>query len=249
MATGGLYIGTSGYNYPHWRERFYPPEMPARAWLGFYAEHFNTVELNVTFYRQVQPRTFEKWHETTPPDFRFALKGHRFITHLRRLSDVGEAVASFFRCAAHLEEKLAVVLWQFPPSFQSDEALLAAFCALLREIPPAARTRHAFEFRHRSWFAPPTYRILAAGNFALCIGDSPRWPQAEEITADFVYLRFHGGKQLYRSNYSTAELGTWARRIEGWLGQGLDVYAYFNNDAEGHALHNAAELRALVGRP
>jgi uncharacterized protein YecE (DUF72 family) len=246
MGAGNLYVGTSGYNYSHWRERFYPPGLPSQAWLGFYAERFNTVELNVTFYRQPRPRTFEGWRLATPADFRFAVKGHRLITHLRRLRDVADAVAVFFKGAAVLEEKLAVVLWQLPPGLRADPGLLSAFCALLKENPVAARVRHAFEFRHRSWFAPATCDILTAGKFALCIADSPRWPRAEEVTADFVYLRFHGGERLYRSRYALDELAGWARKIRAWLEEGRDVYAYFNNDAEGHALANAGELRTLV---
>ncbi|MBC7104405.1 MAG: DUF72 domain-containing protein, partial [Firmicutes bacterium] len=133
MGTGRLYVGTSGYNYSHWRARFYPPGLPPRAWLGFYAERFNTVELNVTFYRQPRPATFEGWRLSTPPDFRFALKGHRLITHLRRLKDVADAVAAFFKGAAVLEEKLAVVLWQLPPGLRADPGLLSAFGDLLGE--------------------------------------------------------------------------------------------------------------------
>ncbi|MGQ9531868.1 MAG: DUF72 domain-containing protein, partial [Desulfotomaculales bacterium] len=246
VGTGKLYVGTSGYNYSHWRARFYPPGLPSRAWLGFYAERFNTVELNVTFYRQPRPGTFEGWREGTPPGFRFAVKGHRLITHLRRLKDVADALAGFFEGAALLGEKLAVVLWQLPPGLPADPDLLSAFCTLLKENPVAARVRHAFEFRHRSWFTPATYEILSAGNCALCVADSPRWPRAEEITADLVYLRFHGGERLYRSRYSVEELTGWASKIRAWLIEGRDVYAYFNNDAEGHALANAEELRALV---
>ncbi|MEW5762995.1 MAG: DUF72 domain-containing protein [Bacillota bacterium] len=239
-------IGTSGYNYPHWRERFYPPDISPRRWLEYYATRFATVELNVTFYRLPRAETFAGWRRRTPAAFVFALKGSRLITHLRRLVDVDEAVASFFAAAGELQEKLGVVLWQLPPGLHADTSRLVRFCGLLYADPVARHTRHAFEFRHQSWFAPEVYDILRAHNFALCVADAPRWPSALEATADFVYLRFHGGRRLYASCYTTEELAVWAGRIKEWLAAGLDVYAYFNNDIEGHAVANAGELRALI---
>lgn len=242
-----FYLGTSGYNYRHWRGRFYPEDLPAQDWLSYYAGEFATVELNVTFYRLPLAKTFANWYARTPPGFSFALKGSRAVTHLKRLAGVAEAVAAFFARAAGLKEKLSVVLWQLPPSLPAEEERLAAFCQLLAANATAAGVRHAFEFRHPSWFAPAVYRVLARYGHALCVADGPRWPKVKEVTADFVYVRFHGSRKLYSSAYTAEELADWAAQIRAWLAQGYDVYAYFNNDAEGHALANARTLRALVG--
>ncbi|MGQ9712494.1 MAG: DUF72 domain-containing protein [Desulfotomaculales bacterium] len=242
----GIYIGTSGYNYPHWRGRFYPAGVPSRRWLEHYATCFNTVELNVTFYRLPEAKTFAAWRARTPAGFVVALKGSRLVTHLKRLENVDEALANFFAAAGGLKEKLGVVLWQLPPGLQADAPRLAVFCQLLQADTVARHVRHAFEFRHASWFVPEVYAILRGHNFALCIADAPRWPSGDEVTAGFVYLRFHGGTKLYASRYTPEELASWARRIAAWVREGRDIYAYFNNDAEGHAVANAGELRALV---
>jgi len=242
----GIYIGTSGYNYPHWRGCFYPAGLSSRRWLAHYAARFNTVELNVTFYRLPEAKNFAAWYARTPAGFVFALKGSRLVTHLKRLENVDEAVTDFFAAAGELKEKFGVVLWQLPPGLRADALRLKAFCKLLGTNAVARHARHAFEFRHASWFVPEVYAILRAHNFALCIADAPRWPSAEEVTADFVYLRFHGGRKLYASRYTPEELASWAHKIAAWLREGRDIYAYFNNDAEGHAVANAEELRALV---
>ncbi len=244
---GVLRVGTSGYNYYHWRGKFYPEGLPSRNWLEHYASVFNTVELNVTFYRLPRPTTFARWYSCTPREFTFALKGNRAVTHTRRLRDAAAPVASFFERARELKEKLSVVLWQLPPSLKADLALLQEFCALLREVPGELAPRHAFEFRHPSWFCPEVYALLEKNNFALCIADAPRWPTARLATADFVYIRFHGSEKLYASSYTRQQLEDWAAQISRWLAEGRDVYAYFNNDAEGHAVANARELCTLLG--
>lgn len=239
-------VGTSGYNYSHWRGRFYPEGLPSTDWIAYYAREFSTVELNVTFYRLPLAKTFANWYERTPSGFFFALKGSRLVTHLKRLAGVEETVCRFFERAAGLKEKLGVVLWQLPPGLKADGARLAAFCELLAADPVASNVRHAFEFRHQSWFVPEVYEILARHRHALCVADGPRWPKAREVTADFVYLRFHGSRKLYSSGYTSEELAGWAEQIRDWLDRGYDVYAYFNNDAEGYAVANARELRSLV---
>lgn len=241
---GRVYVGTSGYNYSHWRGSFYPEGMPARGWLSHYASVFPTVELNVTFYRLPRVTTFAGWDAHTPAGFLFAIKGSRVITHLKRLAEVEEETKRFFEHAAPLGDKLAVVLWQFPPSFRLDLARLDGFCRLLRDV--AGGVRHAFEFRHASWFVPEVYRFLGELNHALCVADAPRWPSCLEATADFVYVRFHGSHQLYSSCYTTAELEVWAQRISRWRDEGRDVFAYFNNDAGGFAVRNALELSGLL---
>ncbi|MGI9952732.1 DUF72 domain-containing protein [Moorellaceae bacterium AZ2] len=243
---GNLYLGTSGFNYYHWQSRFYPPELPRKEWLKFYALHFPTVELNVTFYRFPRQSTFINWYQQTPPHFIFALKGHRSITHFKRLQGVETELEKFFQHLSYLQDKLGIILWQFPPGFKVQREVLLSFFKLLQEHPIAQRARHAFEFRHNSWFNDHIFSLLSTFSFALCFADSPRWPRVYEVTADFVYLRFHGSQKLYSSSYSREELEEWAEKIKHWLGQGLDVYAYFNNDAQGYALANARDLLALL---
>lgn len=241
-----LRVGTSGFSYPHWVEKFYPKKLPSREWLGFYAAKFDTVELNVTFYRLPTARAFVNWHAVTPPQFCFALKGSRFITHIKRLKNVAEPLRLFLKRAQGLEEKLGVILWQFSSNFSADPELLASFGSLLRGGTEAGKLRHAFEFRHRSWFEPEIISILREHNLALCIADAPSWPCTEEVTADFVYLRFHGSRSLYSSCYTEGELRAWVNKIRFWMDQSRDVYAYFNNDACGYAVDNALELKNMV---
>lgn len=241
-----LWIGTSGYSYSHWRGAFYPPELPSREQLRFYATVFNTVELNVTFYRLPRESTFKNWCQLSPPGFSFALKGSRLITHQKRLDDVAEAVAVFFDRAKLLGEKLRVVLWQLPPGMRADRERLEGFCRLLRENPVARTTRHVFEFRHPTWFTPEIYEVLRAYGYALCTADAPRWPCVEEVTADFAYYRFHGHERLYASSYPRGVLAVWAEKMAAHLAAGRDVYAYFNNDAGGYAVANARELKELL---
>lgn len=240
------FIGTSGYSYPHWRGLFYPEGLPSREWLRFYAGIFNTVELNVTFYRLPRESTFQNWYRITTPDFSFVLKGSRLITHRKRLTEPAEAVAIFFSRAALLKEKLGAVLWQLPPGMRVDSGRLEEFCRVLRESPGARSVRHAFEFRHESWFTAEIYTVLREFGFALCTADAPRWPCIEQVTADFVYYRFHGHERLYASAYPTKVLAGWAEKMATHLAAGRDVYTYFNNDAAGHAVANARELKELL---
>jgi len=243
------YIGTSGYAYLHWGDGvFYPQELPQKQWLEYYARHLPSVELNVTFYRLPDRSVFRSWRERTPLSFTFAIKGSRYITHIKRLKDCREPLARFMRHASALKEKLHVVLWQLHPRMAADKDRLAAFCDLLGASAAAKRVRHAFEFRHESWFCEEVYKLLRAHDHALCIAHSPHWPRREIATADFVYLRFHGGERLYSSNYSEGELKEWASKARAWLRQGNDVYAYFNNDAQGFALENALRLCELTAR-
>lgn len=244
---GRAYIGTSGYTYEHWGNGvFYPADLPQKGWLEYYARHFSSVELNVTFYRLPDRSVFRAWARRTPQRFAFVVKGSRYITHVKRLRECREPLGRFMRNAAGLGDKLRLVLWQLPPQMKADAERLAGFCALLARSAYARRLRHAFEFRHASWFDAGIYEALRAGNHALCIAHSPGWPMAQELTADFVYLRFHGGEQLYGSEYSDDELREWAAAAAEWMRRGRDVYAYFNNDARGFAVRNARRLRDLI---
>jgi len=236
-------VGTSGYSYRSWEGVLYPPNLRADERLAHYSQCFQTVELNVTFYRLPRESTFSRWYRTVPPHFAFALKGSRTITHYRRLREVEEEVRHFFRRARVLGDKLAVVLWQLPPSLRRDEELLRSFCELLMAHCPV---RCAFEFRHSSWLVPEVFDLLREYNHALCVADGPRFPRTEQITADFAYLRLHGPERMYASSYNDEQLLRWADRIMAWKAAGLDVYVYFNNDAQGHAVRNARSLLRML---
>jgi uncharacterized protein YecE (DUF72 family) len=242
-----VFVGTSGYNYRHWWNGvFYPKTVPQKGWLEFYSQFFETVELNVTFYRLPNRKTFEGWYQRTPGNFLFSIKGSRFITHVKRLKDCQEPLEAFFDHALGLKEKLNVILWQLPPTFKLNLARVREFCSLLGGIFASNPVRQAFEFRHGSWFCPEVYGILEKHNFSLCLAHSSVLPSVERTTAEFVYIRFHGGESLYGSNYSEGELRDWSERIGGWHKEGLDVYSYFNNDAFGFAVKNALTLRELL---
>ncbi len=237
-------VGTSGWHYAHWQGVFYPPGLPTREWLEFYARHFDTVEINNSFYRLPPRETFLAWSEKTPQGFLFAVKANRFITHVKRLLEPREALTRFFHNVGGLREKAGPVLFQLPPRWKADPERLRRF---VRELPSGHR--YVFEFRDPTWFVPDVYRILEEGGCALCAASSPGFPEARVETADFAFLRFHGGKVLYGSKYSAEELAEWADYARDLLKKGMDVYAYFNNDAFGYAVEDARTFRRLaVGR-
>ena len=237
-------IGCSGWNYQHWRKGvFYPPRLPPRRWLDFYAQRFNTVEVNSTFYRLPRETAVENWVRESPPGFVFSVKMSRYATHIKRLRDLGPSIALFYERIRPLlgSPKLGPVLWQLPPDFRRDDGRLAG---ALAQLPLG---RHCFEFRHESWFVEPVYELLRQYAVALVLGDDPRRPfQTHELTTDWTFVRFHHGSRGRGGNYSQAELEEWARRIEGWAREG-DVYAYFNNDWNGYAVRNGATLQRLLG--
>ena len=245
----GVFIGTSGYNYPHWWNGvFYPSDLPQKKWLEFYAEDFDTVELNVSFYRLPKKEAFEGWYKRTPKQFVFAIKGNRFITHIKRLKDCREPLSLLFDHASPLKQKLGVVLWQLPPRFKFQKERLEEFCVLLSTLPRSKLHRHAFEFRDESWFCNEAFRILEEFGFAFCIAHGSGLPFIEKITSDFVYLRLHGGEVLYGSNYSDKELKQWAEKIQDWRKKVKTVFVYFNNDAYGFAVKNALSLKKFVSQ-
>ena len=242
-----LFVGTSGWTYSSWKRLFYPADLPSRHYLDFYAGAFGSTEVNYSFYHLPRPSTYEKWVAQVPEGFIFALKASRFITHVKRLVDIEEAWETFVRNALALGPHLGPILLQFPSSFRCDRMKLAAFLAGAWQQAFGTRPlRLAFEFRHKSWFAEETYALLRRHKAALCIADSPRYPRREVVTADFVYLRFHGRIDLFASMYTDTELAVEAKRIRRHLRNGLDVYVYFNNDALGHAVANARTLREMV---
>jgi uncharacterized protein YecE (DUF72 family) len=212
-------------------------------WLDFYARHFDTVEVNATFYRLPRQEVVANWVQTTPEDFVLAVKMSRYITHVRRLRDLGSGVRTFYDRIEPLvhSPKLGPVLWQLPANFRRDDERLAG---ALEKLPAG---RHCFEFRHESWFVPEVYEQLRSHGVALAIGDHPqRAFQACELTADWTYIRFHSGSRGRRGNYSESELEEWAQRIEAWRRK-VDVFAYFNNDWEGFAVRNGLWLKERVG--
>jgi uncharacterized protein YecE (DUF72 family) len=217
----------------------YPKGVPQRLWLEHYATLFDTVEVNNTFYRLPSRSAVAGWVERSPPDFIFTVKASRYLTHIRRLSDLERGVARFYDSIEPLVEsgKLGPVLWQLPGNFhRSDERLASA----LERLPPG---RHCFEFRHPSWFAADVYALLRDRDAALVIGDDPKRPfQTHELTAGWTFIRFHRGRRGRNGNYSETELEEWKRRIAAWRSK-VDVYAYFNNDWEGYAVANAQWLR------
>jgi uncharacterized protein YecE (DUF72 family) len=238
-------VGLSGWNYAHWRNGvFYPPRLPASRWLEHYAERFDTVEVNATFYRLPRRDAVARWVEQTPEGFTFAVKASRYLTHVKRLRDLAPGLDLFLERIEPLlaSPKLGPLLWQLPPTFQRDDERLAA---ALAQLPPGLR--HTVEFRHPSWFAPETYALLREHRVALAIGDRPQVNgfQTHELTADWTYVRFHAGTRGRRGNYSEPELREWAARLHEWS-RTHDVYAYFNNDWEGFAPRNAARLKQLL---
>ncbi len=242
----GVYIGTSGYSYPHWRERFYPKGLSQGKWLEWYAQRFPTVELNVTFYRLPKEDMFRQWHARTPDTFCFTAKGSRFITHVKRLVDVKDSIELFMKRVRLLREKLAVVLWQFPPSFQKDMQRLEEFLKLLQ---PYRDVCHVVEVRHKSWLEDDFFELLRSKGVTLCLSDWPSCPVQDVSTANVTYIRRHGmAGQRYGGSYTTKQLSDDAGIIQRALKQKHEVYAYFNNDANAYAPHNALELMELVGK-
>jgi uncharacterized protein YecE (DUF72 family) len=240
-------VGCSGWNYAHWRNGvFYPPRLPARRWLELYAERFDTVEVNSTFYRLPREDAVAHWVEQTPPGFLFAVKASRYLTHVRRLRDVGPGLETFLARLDPLVRsgKLGPILWQLPPNFRRDDERLERALAALRPD-----LRHCFEFRHASWFVEETYALLREHGVALVIGDRAEVHpfQSLELTAPWTLVRFHAGTRGRRGNYSDTELEEWAARLRGWS-RDHEVLAYFNNDWEGFAPRNALRLVEMLER-
>jgi uncharacterized protein YecE (DUF72 family) len=239
-----VHIGCSGWNYQTWKDEFYEGK-PARLWLQHYARFFDTVEVNNTFYRLPLTTSVARWVEETPPQFLFAVKASRYLTHVRRLTDLGGGIERFYERLDPLVRtpKFGPVLWQLPATFRRDDDRLATALAAL---PPG---RHCFEFRHASWFVDPVYDLLRRRGAALVIGDRPEVKkfQSLELTTDWTYVRFHYGTRGRRGNYSERELEEWARRFEDWHGE-VEVFAYFNNDWEVFAVRNALWLKQRLAR-
>jgi uncharacterized protein YecE (DUF72 family) len=246
---GRLLVGTSGFVYRHWRGRFYPAALPARAWLDFYAARFPTVELNTPFYRLPSGRAFAAWRDAAPPGFVFAVKASRYLTHVTRLRSPAAPLRRFLLRARHLGPALGPVLFQLPASFHADPGRLDRLLGALARQRVVRGVRAAFEVRHASWLDPAVQARLTRANVALCLHDWRECPVRDGITADFVYLRRHGAARRYAGSYSRRQLAADAARIRAWLRQGRDVYVYFNNDDRACAVRNARTLIDLVRGP
>ena len=242
---GRIRLGCSGWNYEHWRNGvFYPAGLPTSRWLSYYAERFETVELNSSFYRLPTRRSAEHWAAETPDSFIFTVKVSRYLTHVVRLRDTRAHLARLLERIQPLAQssKLGPLLWQLPPTFRRDDQRLAT---MLGELP--VTLRHAIEFRHPSWLEPPVLELLREHRVALVVGDRPNAPETRqpEPTADFAYVRFHYGSAGRQGNYSQRELEDWAATIKSWAAD-RDVYGYFNNDWSGFAPKNAKVLNRLL---
>jgi uncharacterized protein YecE (DUF72 family) len=236
-------IGCSGWNYADWRGTFYPQGEPQRRWLELYAQRFDTVEVNTTFYRLPRRDAVAGWVKQTPADFSFAVKASRYLTHIKRLTDLSDGVARFYERIEPLIEagKLGPVLWQLPGNFPRDDERLRRW---LDALPDG---RHTIEFRHESWFCAPVMRALREHDVAMTIGDHPERPfQTHEATASWRFVRFHYGQRGRAGNYSATEIEQWARRIAQWRRR-QEVWAYFNNDWRGFAPANAQALARRLG--
>ncbi len=233
------HLGTSGWSYTGWKERFYPADLPAKDWLAFYAERFFTVEINMTFYRLPRPATLQGWVERTPPHFTFTLKANRRITHLKKLSRVEADVRYFYILADQLQEKLGCILFQLPPSLTRDLTLLEKF---LKTLSPDYR--NVIEFRHESWYDDEVSELLRGHGVTFCTVSSARVPPTLYETSSTGYFRFHGLTGGYRHDYSDEELRDWADRIGRTKAE--DIYVYFNNDYQAFAVQNCLRLADLL---
>ncbi|MCF8037281.1 MAG: DUF72 domain-containing protein [Desulfobacteraceae bacterium] len=233
-----IHIGTSGWNYKHWKGPFYPENLSSKDWFSYYAQRFRTVEINNSFYRLPARKTFAQWQKNAPEGFFYSVKASRYITHIKKLKDPEEPVANFMENVRGLGEKLGPVLFQLPPRWKCNPDRLAAF---LEAVP--ADCRCAMEFRDETWWDPGVYEVLRSHNAAFCIYELAGRQSPSEITADFVYIRLHGPDEAYQGLYADETLSAWADAIRGWAADGLSVYCYFDNDENGYAARNALHLQ------
>jgi uncharacterized protein YecE (DUF72 family) len=237
-------IGTSGYHYKHWVGRYYPAGTKPAQMLEHYLRDFDTVELNNTFYQLPNESTFDNWREATPPDFLYAVKGSRFITHMIKLKDAQRGLTNFLPRAERLGSKLGPILWQLPPGWKVNVERLEEF---LQVLPP--EHRYTFELRNETWMTDEVYEVLRRYNAAFCIYELAGYQSPMEITADWTYIRLHGPTHFkYQGSYSDAQLSEWAARIRTWSRKMKAIYVYFDNDDSAYAVENALTLRRLLGK-
>jgi uncharacterized protein YecE (DUF72 family) len=241
---GKIFIGTSGWNYAHWsKDQFYPRTCPQREWLAYYARHFRTVEINNSFYRLPAPETFTAWSRQVPPDFIFAVKGSRFITHMKKLKEPKQSVKLFLSHSSRLRKKLGPILFQLPPQMKINAPRLKEFIGALSR---RKRLRISLEFRHESWFIDEIYDIIEKAGWAICVADGIGAAQEIPVLGPFCYFRRHGTTARYASCYSDDQLRRDAERMMDLAEHGRDVYVYFNNDAQAFAIKNAFTLEKFI---
>jgi uncharacterized protein YecE (DUF72 family) len=238
-----VHIGCSGWIYKHWRGLFYPEKLPVKRWFAHYAETFDTVEINNSFYRLPRPETFDAWRVQAPPGFCYAVKANRFLTQAKKLKDCAEPLARMMAPFRHLGDRLGPILYQLPPRFRLNLERLESFLALA----PKAVT-NVFEFRDRSWYVDEVFALLERHGAGFCAHDMPGLESPRIAVGPVVYLRFHGGGGKYWGRYSEERLLDWAAWIAEQARGGRPVWAYFNNDTEGAALEDALTLKAMVGQ-
>jgi len=242
---GSIHIGTSGWVYPHWREVFYPQDIPQRWWLGYYAQFFDATEINASFYRLPSIKAVRNWVDATPPDFYFCPKISRFITHAKKLNDPEIAVPRFFDVFDAFASRMGPVLIQLPAALSFKEEKATAFFAFLKSR--YGNFSFSLEARHSSWTRPEAIELLKEYGIGWVIADSgARFPSAEFITATHIYLRFHGPDELYASPYSAGTLQRYAQKCDAWRKAGHRIWAFFNNDVHGYAIANAETLRTFT---
>lgn len=241
MNDGRIFIGTSGWAYPHWRGRFYPQGLGDDDLLGYYADRFVTTEINNTFYRLPSKDTVEAWREAVPDGFLFAVKASRYITHVKRLKEPDRTLSGFLDRIRALGPHLGPVLFQLPGRWRPNPDRFEAFLvALAQEIRPA------FEFRDTRWHVGPIFDLLRRHNAAFCIWELEGVQAPAEVTSDLVYVRLHGPGKAYQGSYDDHTLGRWAERLTAWAERGLSVFCYFDNDEAGYAAANAERLAARL---
>ncbi|HEU4968350.1 DUF72 domain-containing protein [Sphingomonas sp.] len=234
-------IGCSGWNYRHWRGVFYPEGLPVKHWFVHYAAHFDTVEINASFYRRPAPETFAAWRDQAPPGFCYAVKAPRFITHMRKLKDCDESIAEFVARARHLRPALGPILYQLPPNWRFDRERLESFLALLpRDL------NHVFEFREPSWLADEVLTMLDEAGVGFCAHDFPGLATQRAATGPVAYVRFHGTAGKYHGRYAEDALAGWAEWMLAEEAKGRSVWAFFNNDIHGDAIADATALKRRI---
>jgi uncharacterized protein YecE (DUF72 family) len=234
-------IGTSGWHYKHWIGNFYPSRLPSSRMLAHYVEKFDTVELNNSFYKLPAKTSLSNWRDSTPGNFLFAVKGSRFLTHMKKLKDAEQGLSRFLEVVEALGVKLGPVLFQLPPNWQVDKDRLADFLGIFPR-----HLRCAFEFRNPSWDTKEIYDLLARHDAGYCIFDLAGYQSPTEVTAKFTYIRLHGPGGKYQGTYKDRELKKWAHRIEKWRKTLTAIYVYFDNDDSGYAPQDALRLKSML---
>jgi len=234
-------IGTSGWYYNHWSGLFYPANLPKTRWFQYYAEHFDSVEVNNTFHQLPKQESVKKWYAQAPKNFIYTVKANRYITHIKRLKNASDALERFFETVDLLKQKLGPVLYQLPPSLQKDLDLLGGFIRLLPKNRIAV-----FEFRHKSWYSDDTFELLNKFNVGFCVHDMPSKQSPRINTGNIIYIRFHGSTEKYSGNYTKSTLKDWVHWLKEQNKKARRIYIYFNNDFNAFAVENAKQIKEQI---